>query len=150
MSITNSDKDFLKSIALFIFKIIALLVCAYFVVANENNDNKAIKFFFLFLAFYILKSFKQKEPSSNEIKATDYYNQGINKANLQDYDNAIKDYSNALLLNSNHAEAYYARGIAHYFTQNIEKSLADLKKSADLGNKNASSMIEKIQTENNV
>lgn len=46
-------------------------------------------------------------------KASDWFSQGLIKANQQDYQGAISDFTQAIQLNSQSAEAYYQRGLIY-------------------------------------
>ncbi len=71
-----------------------------------------------------------KPPSYTDAKT--YYEQGMEKAKRGKYKEAIADFLRAILSNSNYAEAYKYRGIAHSKLGDNQKAISDLKQAADL------------------
>jgi len=59
----------------------------------------------------------EQERISQEQQAQEFYNQGVRNYNLRNYNIAISDFSQAINLNPNYAEAYNHRGLSYY---NIE------------------------------
>lgn len=96
----------------------------------------------LFLAVVFLANMPQSEPdtgSSSSVEssaaltsAQDYYTEGEGKFINQDYEGAIKDYSQAIELNPDHVEAYYNRGLAKHFLEDYEGAIADYDKALTL------------------
>ena len=70
-----------------------------------------------------------------------YYNIGVYKAKLKDYNGAISDYTKAIELNPNYTKAYYNRGIAKENLGDLNGACADWKKAAELGNTNAAEWV---------
>jgi tetratricopeptide (TPR) repeat protein len=62
------------------------------------------------------------KPTTEQLKAEDYFERGVTKSSQGNFSAAIEDFTHAINLNSQLAEAYYRRGNA-YFNQN-ESSLA--------------------------
>jgi Flp pilus assembly protein TadD len=54
---------------------------------------------------------------------------------------AVRDYSRAIELNPNDAEAYCGRGLAYDTLGNSRQALEDLKIAAGLGSKNAQDFL---------
>ena len=71
----------------------------------------------LFLVVLNLISFGQT--------AEDYFNKGISKFSLQDYRGAISDYSKAIQLNPDYADAYNNRGCANLYFKDYTEAIAD-------------------------
>lgn len=71
-----------------------------------------------------------------------------NKANIlfqqRNYTEAISEYGRALSLNSNLAEAYYNRGLAHMRITHRNEAIADLSKAGELGLYSAYSVMKRI------
>ena len=71
-----------------------------------------------------------------------------NKANIlfqqRSYTEAISEYGRALSLNSNLAEAYYNRGMAHMRITHRNEAIADLSKAGELGLYSAYSVMKRI------
>ncbi len=51
---------------------------------------------------------------------------------MKDYEKAIADYDEAIRLNSNYANAYYNRGVAHFNLGKKDKALADWKEAGKI------------------
>ena len=71
-----------------------------------------------------------------------YYNRGNVHAQRADYAHAIDDYTKAIALDQNLAEAYYNRGLAHLALKHQQESVADLSKAGELGLYQAYSIIK--------
>ncbi|MGD1076316.1 MAG: tetratricopeptide repeat protein, partial [Thermodesulfovibrionales bacterium] len=54
-----------------------------------------------------------------------YYNEGR-------YDKAVKEYSEAISMDSSLAEAYYHRGLAYYRTEHYDEAIGDYTKAISL------------------
>ena len=74
-----------------------------------------------------------------------YYNRGNLYALRNDYQRAIDDYTSAILLDQNFAEAYYNRGLARIHAKLTADGIADLSKAGELGLYQAYSVIKKYQ-----
>lgn len=61
-----------------------------------------------------------------------------------EYSKAIDDYTIALNLDPNLAEAYYNRGIVRITTKNTDKAISDLSKAGELGLYDAYSIIKRV------
>ena len=53
------------------------------------------------------------QPQNKQTKASDWYYQGIIKANKKDYNGAIDDFTKASAINPRYAQAYYQRGLIY-------------------------------------
>ena len=62
-----------------------------------------------------------------------YYNRGVSKDKLKDYNGAISDYTKAIELEPNDASAHYNRGISKYYTNDLKGACEDARKSGSLG-----------------
>lgn len=74
-----------------------------------------------------------------------YYNRGNLYALRGDYQRAIADYSQALTLNQDLAEAWYNRGLSKIFAKHVEEGVEDLSKAGELGLYQAYSVIKKYR-----
>lgn len=74
-----------------------------------------------------------------------YYNRGNLYALRGDYQRAVADYSQALTLNQDLAEAYYNRGLAKIFAKHVAEGIEDLSKAGELGLYQAYSVIKKYR-----
>ena len=74
-----------------------------------------------------------------------YYNRGNLYAQRGDYNRAISDYSQALTLNQDLAEAWYNRGLAKIFAKHVDEGVEDLSKAGELGLYQAYSVIKKYR-----
>ncbi|PSO46921.1 MAG: hypothetical protein BRC33_14055 [Cyanobacteria bacterium SW_9_44_58] len=61
-----------------------------------------------------------------------YYNMGVESAKERNFEEAIKNYNQAIIMNSNYAAAYANRGIAYHHQKNSAKAIDDLKMAANL------------------
>ncbi len=55
----------------------------------------------------------QNKQTTTQTKASDWYYQGIIKANKKDYNGAIEDFTKAIAINPQYASAYYQRGLIY-------------------------------------
>ena len=53
------------------------------------------------------------QPQQTQTKASDWFTRGIIKANRQDYQGAISDFTKAIEINPRYAQAYYRRGLIY-------------------------------------
>lgn len=77
-----------------------------------------------------------------------YYNRANVYVQRNDLAHAIEDYSQAIRLDKNMAEAYYNRGLALMASQRNTEAIRDLSKAGELGLYTAYSIIKKIQNNN--
>jgi len=72
-----------------------------------------------------------------------------NKANMlcmsKNYQEAILCYSRAIELDSDFAEAYFNRGLTYFYTDQVDKGIADLSKAGELGIYQAYNLITRFQ-----
>lgn len=71
-----------------------------------------------------------KPPNSTDAKT--YYEQGMEQAKRGRYQEAIEDFSYAIRINYDYAEAYKYRGIAHSKLGDNQKAISDLEQAAIL------------------
>lgn len=71
-------------------------------------------------------------PLNNSAKAVELYSQGNEKYDIQDYEGAITDYTNAINQNEIYWEAYLWRAHALYATTKYEEAMADYNKVLEL------------------
>jgi tetratricopeptide (TPR) repeat protein len=74
-----------------------------------------------------------------------YYNRGNLYAQRRDYQRAIADYSQALKLNQDLAEAWFNRGLAKIYAKHVDEGVEDLSKAGELGLYQAYSVIKKYR-----
>ncbi len=72
-----------------------------------------------------------------------YYNRGNVYVKRNDYAHAIEDYSKAISLDANLAEAYYNRGLARLASKQKAEGINDLSKAGELGLYTAYSIIKR-------
>ena len=71
----------------------------------------------------------------------DYFVSGYEKAEAKDYNGAVSDYTKAIELNPNDAEAYSNRGEAKNLLGDLNGACADWKKAAELGDTEAAGWV---------
>ncbi len=72
----------------------------------------------------------------NPIDAKTYYQLGNDYYEKSEFEDAIKNYNMAILLNPIFSEAYFNRALSQYQLKNFDKSIADYTKSAELDPQN--------------
>lgn len=104
----------------------------YFYLGNFNDtkgdDEEAMKYYDLAL-------------SRNTGYLLAYNNRGILKGKHGNIQGAITDFSEAIKLKHDYAEAYYNRGVAYYQQQKPDEACKDWRKASSLGFKQANSVI---------
>ena len=73
--------------------------------------------------------------------AEEYFNSGYDKAQVKDYYGAIADYTKAIEINPNYANAFLNRGISKEILGDLNGACADWKKAARLGNEDAAKWV---------
>jgi lipoprotein NlpI len=61
--------------------------------------------------------------------------------NEKKYDEAISNYSKAIELKTDYAEAYYNRGVAEYYFGKKDAACLDIKQAVNLGYKPAAEVL---------
>lgn len=74
-----------------------------------------------------------------------YYNRGNVYVDRNDYAHAIEDYTHAIALDGNLAEAYYNRGLARIANKQQAEGINDLSKAGELGLYTAYSIIKRYR-----
>jgi curved DNA-binding protein CbpA len=119
---------------------------------NPQNSDSVDKFRKINEAYRVLADTEQRshydymnfEPNNtkSKSKSTDttssnganqnadvYYSQGLKKAQIRNYIEAIKDYSRAIAINQYHAEAYNKRGLCYYKLFEPSEAIKDFTKA---------------------
>lgn len=73
-----------------------------------------------------------------------YYDRGNLHAQRKEYAQAIDDYSQAIKIDTNLAEAHYNKGLALIYTNRISEGIEELSKAGELGLVDAYSAIKKF------
>lgn len=73
-----------------------------------------------------------KRGASHPATAQEYLQRGEERAGAHNYDGAIADYTAALKLRSDYAEAYNDRGHAYYWKGDAAKAIADFTRAIEL------------------
>lgn len=71
-------------------------------------------------------------------------NRGIAEISLRDYKGAVRDFSKVTEINPSDAYAWFNKGIAELNLSMKDKACADIKKSLDLGYKEAESVLKQV------
>ena len=85
-----------------------------------------------------------KLAEKNSSNAFIWYNLGNVHLQMQEFHKAIDNYSEAIKLESNLAEAYYNRGLTLLFLGEKELAINDLSKAGELGIKEAYAVIKRF------
>lgn len=70
--------------------------------------------------------------TENQVSASDHFHQGVTKRHLGQYSAAINEFSAAIRLKPNFAEAYGNRGLAKYYLGQYENAIADYENAIRL------------------
>ena len=108
---------------------------------NEYAMKKIFYTLILLLSFSTV--FGQTTNSSIESRANRYLKNGIENSNLKDSQGAIADFSQAIKINPNYAEAYLSRGAIKYFLGDRKEACQDWEKARVLGDSKANDLIQK-------
>ena len=66
-----------------------------------------------------------------------YYSRGLAYYDKKDYDSAIKDYNQALIIDPKYAYAYYSRGVAYYNKKDYDSAIKDYNQALIIDSKDA-------------
>jgi TonB family protein len=72
---------------------------------------------------------RQVDKKANPIDATNF-NYGVNELKTKSYESALKTFNNFLSANTEDYNAYYNRGLAYYYLEDIEHACMDWKYAA--------------------
>ena len=75
--------------------------------------------------------------------AKEYFDSGYDKTEAKDYYGAIADYTKAIEINPNYANAFINRGTSKGKLGDLNGACADWKKAAELGNTDAAEWVAK-------
>lgn len=79
---------------------------------------------------YLLELLNEIEfIAKSTLTSTDYYNNGVDKTQINDFKGSIVDFTMAIKLNPNYAEAYYNRGSAKFRLQDNKGAIEDFNKA---------------------
>ena len=70
--------------------------------------------------------------SCSDRKDMELYKQGIDKYDLKDYQGAIADYTKAIGLKPDYADAYNNQGVAKFHLEDYQGAIADYTKAIEL------------------
>jgi tetratricopeptide (TPR) repeat protein len=74
-----------------------------------------------------------------------WYNRGNLFAKMKQWKEAVQEYTEAIRLNKDYAEAYYNRGVAYLMMGEHVKGVADLSKAGELGLYKAYNLIKRYR-----
>jgi len=76
------------------------------------------------------------------IKQLIYLNNGLARNSLKDFETAISDFTEAIKLDENFADAYQNRAVSNMFLEKFNAALKDAEKALELGNSAAQQIID--------
>ncbi|WP_336071011.1 tetratricopeptide repeat protein [Mesoflavibacter sp. CH_XMU1404-2] len=74
--------------------------------------------------------------NKQQVIATEYFKNGVEKSNLKDYDGAIKDFNKATKACPNYAIPYYNRAFVKMHIKDYSGAILDFNKAVELNPKN--------------
>ena len=69
---------------------------------------------------------------ANSNSSADCFVSGLSAVDANNYHLAVDEFTKAIQLDSQHGEAYFNRGLAHYFLNKQNESLSDYSKAIEL------------------
>ena len=113
-------------------------------VMNDKIQRKVSEY----MDYCILENLKENKNIISEdyytplsYTAKDYFERALNRSTRQDYYGAIIDYTKAIEIHPDYADAYSKRGSAKYYLENLSGACADWIKAADLGDEDAAELV---------
>jgi K+-sensing histidine kinase KdpD len=82
---------------------------------------RKINLIIIFLSFFVINLSAQND--------TTYFDDGIEETNKEEYKAAISDYSKAIKINPDYADAYFYRGCAKHKLQDYKGAISDFSKA---------------------
>lgn len=99
----------------------------------KNLTLKFITFCLLVITFSALSANVAAQDKKNMKKAEKLYEQGVKTARKNDFQSAIKLYSQAIALVDNYPEAHFWKGNAHYYLKEYDIALEEINKAVSQG-----------------
>lgn len=101
---------------------------------TESKSNQSENDFMLEIEKLVnrFSSLEKEREESNQMTAWDYRRQGNRYYELNQYENAIKCYTNAINTQPNNAQFYYDRGASYIKLEEYTKAVDDYTKSIEL------------------
>ncbi len=107
-----------------------------FTKAININPNHADAYYRRGLAYYGLgKAYSSLEEYYGELPNT--------RSSLEQYQEAVNDFTKAIKINPNHADAYYGRGLANTRLGRFERGVADYTKAININPNHAGAYYER-------
>ena len=82
-------------------------------------------------------------PDNSNMSATEYWNRAYDKSENGDNYGAIADYTKAIELNPDYANAYYNFGLAKYYLDDLDGACSDVREAINLGSTDSLDFIGK-------
>ena len=83
------------------------------------------------------RTIASRTSAKDNLAAVDAYKRGITFRYRRDYEMAILEFTEAIRLKPNYAEAYYERGLTYYFTSRYNLAIPDLTQAISINPSNA-------------
>jgi lipoprotein NlpI len=97
---------------------------------NANHTHRNMKFLLLMAIFLT------QVTTSCSDAGVDYYKKGLAKQEKGDLDGAITDWTKAIELKPDYANAYFCRGCLRYDSHDFQLALVDFRKAVELDSSN--------------
>ena len=88
---------------------------------------------------------KKMTKERNQKCAETYYNRGLDHAKNGEFQLAIEDYTKAIELNPEYADAYYRRSKTWLHLGEVEKAKSDMKSASSIGIDSATALDETLR-----
>ncbi len=112
---------------------------------KDDKEDKVIK---KMLDYDLIERDLKKVIDINPGYEFAYYNLGILYCVKKDFEGAIRQFTNAIMLNSQFAEAYFNRGLTRIYLKQESEGTFDLSKAGELGLYKAYNIIKRYGEKN--
>ena len=116
---------------------------------NNKDYNSSINYYnkIIEMTDNLLKGYDKNSKEYSKYKnicSMAYYNRGLAKSDLENNEEAIKDYDKAIELNPNYSDAYNNRGVAKKNSGKYEEAIKDYNKAIELNPNNSDAYFNMV------